>query len=223
MTINLGDLKGLIAPAFGGILAVLPIYFLFVRQIMSNKDAAIETLREQNKSLERERLPLVIQEKLTLTQDIAARAREKMETDKSMDEMSATIRKITEDVKAHTETREHLVGLISTLASKVRDITESVTKRRILDESVGLLLGAKMFQESFVEWRLLLQTLPSSPSTTRFDTYLDRQYKTTKVILDRVRAGGDLVKIEELTIDPQLKEKISEIAKASRGQGIVVS
>ena len=152
MSINMSDLKSLIAPAVGGVIAVLPIYFLFIRQMMSNKDAQIDVLREQNKSLERERLPLVIQEKNLLMQDIAVRAKEKAEAEKATEELRVGIKKITEEMNSNNEIASEQIG---TLSIKVREGIELVAKRRTLDQATALILGVKLFQESYIEWRLL--------------------------------------------------------------------
>ena len=218
MSINMSDLKSLIAPAVGGVIAVLPIYFLFIRQMMSNKDAQIDVLREQNKSLERERLPLVIQEKNLLMQDIAVRAKEKAEAEKATEELRVGIKKITEEMNSNNEIASEQIG---TLSIKVREGIELVAKRRTLDQATALILGVKLFQESYIEWRLLFIRLPSSPGTIEFDTFLRNRYERINEILKRVRGDGDLIKAEELALDPGIGQKIEEIAKASYPPALV--
>jgi methyl-accepting chemotaxis protein len=63
----------------------------------------IEELREKNRNLETERLPLVIHEKKILAQDIEARAKEQLETNKAMEEMTSTIRQVTESLRTHAQ------------------------------------------------------------------------------------------------------------------------
>jgi hypothetical protein len=220
MTINAGDWKGLIAPAVGGILAVVPIYLLFVRQMMSNKDAVIETLREQNKSLERERLPTVIQEKQTLTEDIAARAKEKAETDKAMEQMTETIRRVTGNLQTHAENTHQAIAGITGKANQLTELSGRLQRSKRDDQSLGLILGAKMLQESYVEWRLLFTELQSSPGTSEFDAYLRARWESIVGVLNRVRDSGDLIKIEELTLDPEVQKKMAEINKAKYPAGL---
>lgn len=184
---------------------------------MSNKDAAIETLREQNKSLERERLPVVIQEKRTLAEDIEARAKEKAETDKAMEQMTETIQQVTDSLKIHAEDYHQAIGSVT---SKVNELTERLKRSKRGDQSVGLLLGAKILHESYVEWRLLFTKLPNLPGTAEFDAYLKGRCESINAAIYRVWASEDFIKIEELTLDPQVQEKIAEISKAKYPAGL---
>jgi hypothetical protein len=104
----------------------------------------------------------------------------------------------------------------------VREATERVADKRILDESVGLLFGTKLLQELYVEWHFLSNVFPSSSSKTAFEKCLGLQYKTISDTLKRVRAGGGLIRIEELALSPQLQDKVAEIAKMNHAQGISI-
>jgi hypothetical protein len=220
MTILRFDWISLIAPTTGGALAIIPTYFLYFRQMMSNKDSVIEALREQNRTLDRERLPIVIQEKQRLVEDIEARAREKQETEKAMNELLAESTKTMEDVVSQTQNAKEMTG-------KIHEIAESVPKRKILDESLGLILGAKILQESYIKWHSLLSTLPRSANSAEFDSFLRGQFLSIVTVLNRVRTGGELIKIEEVTPDPGVIQRIAEITetiqKPASGADTVIS
>ncbi|MBZ5689302.1 MAG: hypothetical protein LAP86_30240 [Acidobacteriia bacterium] len=186
--------------------------------MMTNKDAQIDVLREQNKSLERERLPLVIQEKNLLMKDIEARAKEKAEAEKVTEELNVAIKKITEDMRIQNEMASEQIGALSI---KVRGGIGLVAKRRTLDQASALILGVKLFQEAYIEWRLLFIRLPSFPGTIEFDTFLRNRYERINEILRRVRGDGDLIKAEELALDPGIGQKIEEIGKANYPPALV--
>jgi hypothetical protein len=77
-----------------------------------------------------------------------------------------------------------------------------------------------MLQESYIEWRLLFTKLPSFPGTSEFDAYLKGRLESITAVLNRVRASGGFVNLEELTLDPQVQEKILEISKAKSPAGV---
>lgn len=152
--------ESFIGTVVGSLVSAGTIYIFIFRETISAKDALIENLREQIRGLERDRLPVVIEEKRILQQDIEQRAKETMESAKVIEEMGVKIRKTTEEIK------------------------QVVSDRTANSQALGIIMGAKNLQEVYVEWRLLHETLPASPEVAKFDTYLRARSGVSRARVD---------------------------------------
>jgi hypothetical protein len=118
------------------------------------------------------------------------------------------------------KTPQRVVGNVT---GKVKELLEDLPKKVAFNQSLGIIMGAKLIQESYVEWRLLFMRLPNSSDTIKFDAYLKGRCDSIMAVLNRVRKGGNLLKIEELVLDPQVAEKIAKINKANCPPALVAS
>jgi hypothetical protein len=206
MSVDLWSWRTFVSSAVGAAVVLVPIYLFGFKQLIDSKDAAIETLREQIKSLERECVAAVIQEKYVLIQDIEGRAKEKAETDKIIEYQT---KQIGDQIKK-----------VDDIRAKIVSTTGGVQERIRREESIGLIMGVKTIQEGYVEWRLLYEALPPSAAVIAFDLFFRARFDKINELLNRISSGGELVTLEELKIDPNVTRKIAQIAEAAKRSSV---
>src|ERR1017187_9159309 len=112
----------LLASAMGAAVPLIPIYIFGFRQTLGAKDAVIESLREQVKGLERERVAVILEEEQVLLKDIQSRAEEKKESDRAITEMSEKIEALVQDMQNTQAEIEVHAAAIGTLSPKIQEV-----------------------------------------------------------------------------------------------------
>jgi hypothetical protein len=178
--------KDIIGSAVGAGAVMVPIYIFGFRQTLEAKDALIERLRQENTSLEKDRVSEIIQEKNVLIADLRERANEKAEMDRAMGILSISMGGVSKQIEGQSE--------------QIRMATAALDDRVRREQLLGSLYGMKMFLQALNVWQESMTI--DKPLDTRTRRLNDKMRVLFSAYRDRIDTlqSGRLLTIEEARI-----------------------
>jgi len=178
--------KDIIGSAVGAGAVMVPIYIFGFRQTLEAKDALIERLRQENTSLEKDRVSEIIQEKNVLIADLRERANEKAEMDRAMGILSISMGGMSKQIEGQSE--------------QIRMATAALDDRVRREQLLGSLYGMKMFLQALNVWQESMTI--DKPLDTRTRRLNDKMRVLFSAYRDRIDTlqSGRLLTIEEARI-----------------------